>query len=380
MVVGALLAYRGVAAQEVDELLMLVLAVEEVDVVFRNHRGERKAIDGAAGVLDGLSLVGGGAGGVVLGAREIAHENGALARLHGEARLDEGLVGFVQLLGRHREAVVKHGLIDARGGLEAALEFLPDLVPAVVARLLQHLKARLDQLEVEAVAVQARRDAAGAVLHVGHSLDGERMGGEVGGGGRFVEAVARMEALEEALHALGVEACVVEGLQTHAVGLSFGVSRVVELGLDHGGLGAHGDGRGGVTARISARSCGENGQKHGTDCEGHVPLLGLDHARDVALGDVADFMAHDACKLAFVLSVDDGARVHGDVAARKREGVERCVPDGKEEELVGVGVRVADELVAEPVEVFARFGVRHVGGVGSNLPHDLRAESVFVGG
>ena len=296
------------------------------------------------------------------------------------ARLDEGLVGFVQLLGRHREAVVKHGLIDARGGLEAALEFLPDLVPAVVARLLQHLKARLDQLEVEAVAVQARRDAAGAVLHVGHSLDGERMGGEVGGGGRFVEAVARMEALEEALHALGVEACVVEGLQTHAVGLSFGVSRVVELGLDHGGLGAHGDGRGGVTARISARSCGENGQKHGTDCEGHVPLLGLDHARDVALGDVADFMAHDACKLAFVLSVDDGARVHGDVAARKREGVERCVPDGKEEELVGVGVRVADELVAEPVEVFARFGVRHVGGVGSNLPHDLRAESVFVGG
>ena len=135
-----------------------------------------------------------------------------------------------------------------------------------------------------------------------------------------------------------------------------------------------------MTARISARSCGENGQKHGTDCEGHVPLLGLDHARDVALGDMADFMAHDACKLAFVLSVDDGARVHGDVAARKREGVERCVPDGKEEELVGVGVRVADELVAEPVEVFARFGVRHVGGVGSNLPHDLRAESVFVGG
>ena len=62
-----------------------------------------------------------------------------------------------------------------------------------------------------------------AVFHVRHALRRKRVGREVGGSRRAVEAVARLEAREEVLHPVRVEAGCVERGDPHAVCLALGV-------------------------------------------------------------------------------------------------------------------------------------------------------------
>ena len=228
--------------------------------------------------------------------------------------------------------------------------------------------------------MHARGELLRAVFHVRHTFDRKRVGRQIGRSGGLVEAVVRLQTRKEASHAVGVESCGVERAKSHAVGLAFGVLRVVELGLNHRRLRAHGDRRRGVSARIAACAGGENGQQQRAERERKISLLSLDHARDVALGNVSDFVAHHAREFAFGLGGNDGARMHGDEAAGQREGVEARVADREEKEVVGVRRRVADELIADAVEILRHLGVVHVGGVGADLLHELLAERVLVGG
>ena len=149
--------------------------------------------------------------------------------------------------------------------------------------------------------------------------------------------------------------------------------RVIELRLNHGCLRAHCDGCGRLAARVAARSCGQNGQQHRTEREREVAALSFDHACDVALRDVADFVADDARELALVARGDDRGRMYGNEAAGERKRVERVVADREKEKVVGARFGVAHELIAEVVQVFRDFRIRHEGRIRANGIHELCA-------
>ena len=66
----------------------------------------------------------------------------------------------------------------------------------------------------------------------------------------------------------------------------------------------------------------------------------------MALGNVGNFMCQHPREFAFTLRGNDGAGMHGNVAARKRKGVECFVANGEKLKIVGGSVGVADKLVA----------------------------------
>ena len=106
--------------------------------------------------------------------------------------------------------------------------------------------------------------------------------------------------------------------------------------------------------------------------------LGLDPARDVALRDVRDLVCEDAGQFAFVARLEQQPRVHADEAAGQREGVDRLVADHEEVERAAAVLRLARELEAERLDVFAHLRVLEQRAGFAHLAHDHAPEPVFV--
>ena len=97
----------------------------------------------------------------------------------------------------------------------------------------------------------------------------------------------------------------------------------------------------------------------------------------MALCDVADFMPHDAGELTFVLGGNDCACMNGNKAARQRKSIKGAVADREKEEVVGARFGSADERVAQMIEIFGDFRIRHECWIGTDGIHELRAKPVF---
>jgi hypothetical protein len=182
---------------------------------------------------------------------------------------------------------------------------------------------------------------------------------------------------EEALHAAAVESGLHQRLETHPVRLALGLAREVELLLHHGRLAAHDRRLRQVATRRAARARGQDGEQQRADRHRGGLLLARDHARDVALGDVADLVAQYARQLRLALRRDDEAAVHADEAAGQCERVEHRVADDEEHEVERPGRTDRHQAIAQGVQVFGRLQVGEVGRVTADLQHDLLAQAAL---
>jgi len=85
--------------------------------------------------------------------------------------------------------------------------------------------------------------------------------------------------------------------------------------------------------------------------------LRINHARNVALTDVTDFVSDNPCQFTFILRRNDQSRVYGNKASGNGKGVKRRINERIEKEIVGVSVGNAHEFVAQTVEILQRFGI-----------------------
>jgi hypothetical protein len=104
------------------------------------------------------------------------------------------------------------------------------------------------------------------------------------------------------------------------------------------------------------------------------------HAGKVALGDVRDFMGEHAGEFGLALRAEQQARMHADESARQCECVDGIVGDSEKFERAGRIWTVADQAVANAVQIVGNVGIVDVGRVGANLAHDPLAEFSFLGG
>jgi hypothetical protein len=155
------------------------------------------------------------------------------------------------------------------------------------------------------------RQRRGPVLRVGNALDRHRVGAQVARHRAVVGDAARtLHLLEERGHRVRIESGGLQRAKAEPVRLALEVARVGELRLHRARLGSHQRPRGEVGTRATKQDGrGERGQHR------HLHLLLLaEHARDVPLRDVRDFMREHRGELRFGLGGADQAGVHGDEA------------------------------------------------------------------
>ena len=150
----------------------------------------------------------------------------------------------------------------------------------------------------------------------------------------------------------------------------------VERGLDRAGLRCRDRSRRnlGIRARREDR---HRERRHG--CESGTLLCG-DHAGKVVLGDVRDFMGEHAGEFGFALRAQQQSRVHADESARQGECVDGVVSNSEKLERAGRIRTVADQPIADAVQIVGDVRIVDVSGVGANLAHDALAEFAFLDG
>ena len=147
-------------------------------------------------------------------------------------------------------------------------------------------------------------------LHVGNPLGGQRVAAQIGISAAVIEPRGLSQFLKHADKARRFET----GLRGHAVAdpvsLTLHVARKIELGLYRHRLTAHHHG----LRRLGAAAGGQQAQDHGANHERRLLLLLREHACNVPLGDVAEFVRQYRGQ--FVLAGDhaDESQVHTHVA------------------------------------------------------------------
>jgi hypothetical protein len=218
-----------------------------------------------------------------------------------------------------------------------------------------------------------------AILDVRDSLRGEGVGAQVRGRSlEFIQPVGLEHAIEEVRHAARVEAGSLEEREPHTVGFPLVLARVVDgcLDLQRAGGGDRGFRHLRALVAVAARSDeGECQRREGSP--GTLALPG-EEARLVLLEHVPDFVRHDARKLGFRLGEEDEARVHADVAADHREGVDRLVADHEEIDVLMGRVGSGEEPLAQGIDVVEDLRVFDVVLVDAHLAHDAIADRLFL--
>ena len=107
-----------------------------------------------------------------------------------------------------------------------------------------------------------------------------------------------------------------------------------------------------------------------------------DHAREMFLGNVRNFMRHHAGKFRFALRCENKSAIKAHKAAGQCECINGGVLQSKKLEfLVRVSlIRSQNQLVAQIGKVARDFRIVHIAAVGANFRHDLKAELSFLAG
>ena len=102
---------------------------------------------------------------------------------------------------------------------------------------------------------------------------------------------------------------------TDPVGFVLVGARIVDLRLNRRGLRCADDALHGLAAGIR-RGPQQHGRNHCGHGQNAVSLVFIDRTRDVALGDVGDFVGKDAGDFALVFTGENQPGIHADIAAR----------------------------------------------------------------
>ena len=175
-----------------------------------------------------------------------------------------------------------------------------------------------------------------------------------------------------------VEAGVDQRGEADAVGLALGVARKVELLLQRCGLAAEDRRLREVAARRAAGARREDREQQCADLDRQRVLLVAQHAGDVPLRDVADFVCEHAGEFGLGLRPQDEPAVYPDEPAWQREGVHHRIADDEELEVLRARRAERNELVAQAVDVFGRLRIGEVIRIAPDLRHDLLADPAFL--
>jgi len=185
-------------------------------------------------------------------------------------------------------------------------------------------------VEFRTVGYLAVRRLLHTVTHIRDTLGRQRVGPQESRGAALIKARALDQLVEKRGHGARIETGIAEYLHTDTVRFAFVLTGVIELFLDRTSLcrlhGCAGQ------LRIGARS--EQRERHRGEGLPRILLLLRDHARDVPLGDVADFVADYARQLGFAAGRHDETAVDADNAGRQRKRIDAGILHDEESELL----------------------------------------------
>ena len=151
-----------------------------------------------------------------------------------------------------------------------------------------------------------------AALDIGDPLAGQRMGTQERWREIVIGAAGGLQAAEERDHAGGIEICLLQDLEPDPIGLALGIAAEIELALDRQAFGTHQHRRRAVRSGLRRQHREQDtGQR-----QQRILALLAEHAGDVALGDVTDFMGHHRRQFRLALRRQHQPRMHGDETAR----------------------------------------------------------------
>lgn len=215
---------------------------------------------------------------------------------------------------------------------------------------------------------------AGSVAGVGNPIERYRVGAK-----EFRDVVpgpARefLQALEEVRHRVWVEARSLEDLHAHAVGLGLVGTGKVELLLQASGH-APGHDSG---SQIRVDGGGENARQD-SEAGGKVDVApACEHARDMALRDMGDFMGDHGGQLGLVARLQYQPDMDAENAAGHRKGIDLVIVDREEVERPFGLRRMRQKLAAEGVNVEVDLGVGDQGGAAMDLAQQGSAEFALL--
>ena len=215
-----------------------------------------------------------------------------------------------------------------------------------------------------------------------NALTGQRVGAQVGEAAVVIEARGLLQVFEHARHATGLEACLGQHRETHAVGLALHVARKIQLSLDGGGL-----------PTINQRLCGrrvaagrQDAQHHRGHAHPRVARLLPHHAGNVPLGHVRQLVRQHRGQLVGCRGHRHQTQVDADVAPRQRKRVHRLV--SHQERLPGVTVLQiradlsplpgrAQQVAPQRLHVLQQQGIVDHGWVAADGTHDAVTQSTL---
>ena len=106
-------------------------------------------------------------------------------------------------------------------------------------------------------------------------------------------------------------------------------------------------------------------------------LLFGDDARQMALGDVGDFVAEHGGELGFALCRENQSSVHPDKPAWQGKSVQGAVAKYEKFEILAIFRTGGHQSVAEVVEIVGQFGIVHQAAVMADVNHDGLADAAL---
>jgi hypothetical protein len=185
------------------------------------------------------------------------------------------------------------------------------------------------------------------VARLGDAARGDRVGAQELRQIAFIEPACDQHAVEEGRHVARIETSVGEHSHTDTVGLLLEAASKVELTLGERG-GRQGNRR--LAARMSGagQQNGRQQRRHGRD----AGALGLrHHARDMALGQVGDFVGEHRGQLALAACRQYQAGMHADKAAGHGKRVDAGVVDQEKIKVLPPGLGAGGQVPAEILDV-----------------------------
>src|ERR1035437_1175792 len=285
----------------------------------------------------------------------------AVAALEGGTLVLVGLgLGAVLVL-IHRTGTAAGSAAQARAaGIRVGID---------LAAVVKHRQATLHVVEfagIDHVFRLRHEDLLDLDLRILDAGVGGRVAGEDLGQSAGLLLFERLDFLEEVDERSGIVAGLVEILEPQIIGFGFHGLREAQEAEGDGDAGALADGVPGPSAHEDQ---GDGG------IVDDLPLGLLPGA--VPGGDVGNLVGHDAGEFGFRFGLEDEARVDEEESAGKGEGVDFLGIQDLDGER-HFGVRVADEILPDAVDVFGDDGVVNDLGLALHFLRQLLAECDFL--
>ena len=182
---------------------------------------------------------------------------------------------------------------------------------------------------------------------------------------------------EKSHHAIDLETRATQQIQTNSVGLTLSISAKTQLSLRSEACTTHH----GRHRQIRAGPRGQHREQQTRQRQQRILALIANHAGNVPLGDVTDFVRQHRGQLGFGLRGQYQTRVHTDKTARQGKGIQGRIAYGKKQEVItGIAPRLGtggQQNAAGLVQVIQHGRIIDVIAVTTDIVHHLLTQTAL---